>query len=289
MSSWREQYKVHPSADAFPMMSDDELATLGADIKANGLKIPITVDAKGVLLDGRNRIEAMKRAGIDLDSAGIGAQHRWKAHTYTGAPTAFIISVNIHRRHLTKQQQADLIVAAVKAAETARAARKADKYIGRDGGPPDKPRQVGEVSDLVAKGGRGKVDKVKAEAVAVAKDHGISERTVERSIAKAEGKKPLSDHRQDQLHRRNYTKSHPVNAALTMIKRMTPAQRAQFDVDYTLWCERTGHARTTKPNRIGKVIGLIASPNAGERDAAFETANRLLEPLDLELVARGAA
>ena len=261
MSSWRAKYKVHPAADVFPMMSDDELAELGKDIKKNGQTIPVllwrSAKIEPVLIDGRNRLEAMERAGIDLDDVLI--------ETFTCKdPVTHIITLNIRRRHLTPQERADLIVAAIKASE-------------------DKPRQVGEVY----KGGRGKKNPIKEKAVAVAKGHGISERTVERSIAKAEIKKPLSDHRQDQLHRRNYTKLHPVNAALTIIKRMTTAQRAQFDVDYTLWCERTGHARTTKPNRIGKVIGLIASPNAGERDAAFEMANRLLEPLDLELVARG--
>ena len=49
-----------------------------------------------------------------------------------------------------------------------------------------KPRQVEEVS----KGGRGKVNEVKAAAVATAKEHGISKSTVERSFAKAEGRKP---------------------------------------------------------------------------------------------------
>jgi hypothetical protein len=35
--SWRDQIKLHPAADLFPMMSPDELKTLGEDIKANGL------------------------------------------------------------------------------------------------------------------------------------------------------------------------------------------------------------------------------------------------------------
>ena len=36
MSAWREAYQVHPAADVFPMMSDEELAQLGQDIKATG-------------------------------------------------------------------------------------------------------------------------------------------------------------------------------------------------------------------------------------------------------------
>jgi hypothetical protein len=36
--SWRDQYKVHPAADVFPMMSDDALAKLGEDIAVNGLR-----------------------------------------------------------------------------------------------------------------------------------------------------------------------------------------------------------------------------------------------------------
>jgi hypothetical protein len=158
-SKWRDQYKVHPAADVFPMMDDAELAELGEDIKKNGLRESIKFRGDE-LLDGRNRLEAIERAGVDFRSLGGHAIE----HLPAVDAVAFVISVNIQRRHLTKQQQADLIVAAVKAGE--------------------KPPQVEEVS----KGGRGKVNPVKAAALKHAVDVGISKATVERAIAKAEGK-----------------------------------------------------------------------------------------------------
>ena len=68
-SKWRDTYKVHPAADAFPMMSEEKLAQLGEDIKANGLNVPLTFcwiqvgtpTAHRVLIDGRNRLEATRR------------------------------------------------------------------------------------------------------------------------------------------------------------------------------------------------------------------------------------
>ncbi len=47
------------------MMTDDELAGLAADIKANGLIHPIVTDAAGVVIDGRNRLRACEIAGVD--------------------------------------------------------------------------------------------------------------------------------------------------------------------------------------------------------------------------------
>jgi hypothetical protein len=98
MSKWREKYKVHPAADVFPMMSDEELQKLGEDIKANGLISSITLQCceDDVLLDGRNRMEAMERCGIALPEFFEIAE---------GDPVAYVMSKNIHRRHLTKQQQ----------------------------------------------------------------------------------------------------------------------------------------------------------------------------------------
>jgi ParB-like chromosome segregation protein Spo0J len=56
---------VHPIADLFPMMTDEELANLAADIKANGLIHPLVVDKNGLLIDGRNRDKACQLAGIE--------------------------------------------------------------------------------------------------------------------------------------------------------------------------------------------------------------------------------
>jgi ParB-like chromosome segregation protein Spo0J len=165
MSKWRDQFEVHPAADVFPMMSDEELAELGGNIKQHGLLERIKISGDGVLLDGRNRLEAAERASCELYSCEF-------EDCGDEDPLAVIISANIHRRHLTKQQQADLIVAAVKAAAEA-------------------SRQGGEVPLRHVKGKAGSAkDEVKAKAVANAEKIGISQRTVKRSFAKAEGKTP---------------------------------------------------------------------------------------------------
>jgi ParB/RepB/Spo0J family partition protein len=91
--------KIHPVADLFPMMSEEELDELAEDIKANGLQFPIIVDEDGVLIDGRNRYEACRRAGVEPTFETLDGQD----------PVAFIISANINRRHLTKGQQAMVI------------------------------------------------------------------------------------------------------------------------------------------------------------------------------------
>ncbi len=160
--TWRDHYKVHPAADVFPMMSDEDIAKLGADIKANGLKVPIRfyLDGKNrVLIDGRNRLEAMERAGVE--------PREWEVVCAGAAPfdaVRWIVSLNIHRRHLTKEQIADMIVATEKNRITA--------------------------DPVSTKGGRGKKNPLKTAVVDKAKKLDISEATVKRSIAKAEGKAP---------------------------------------------------------------------------------------------------
>ena len=56
---------VSDHANFYPMLGEEALAELAADIQANGQRDPITVNKEGVLLDGRNRLAACKKLGID--------------------------------------------------------------------------------------------------------------------------------------------------------------------------------------------------------------------------------
>jgi ParB/RepB/Spo0J family partition protein len=93
----------HPAADVFPMLPDDELDDLATDIKANGLLMPLLVgrvDGQAVLVDGRNRREACRRAGITPSYTLL---------TDGEDLPARILSENVYRRHLTQGQKAIVI------------------------------------------------------------------------------------------------------------------------------------------------------------------------------------
>lgn len=90
---------VFPAADVFPMMADDELQELAADIAENGLREPLVVaeiDDEDMLIDGRNRRAACKIAEVKPTTKRLNGED----------PTAYVLSANIHRRHMTKGQRA---------------------------------------------------------------------------------------------------------------------------------------------------------------------------------------
>jgi ParB-like chromosome segregation protein Spo0J len=59
------ELEFHPIANAFPLMTEHELAGLTEDIKANGLDIDIDL-YQGKILEGRNRYRACKAAGAEV-------------------------------------------------------------------------------------------------------------------------------------------------------------------------------------------------------------------------------
>ena len=65
--SWRDLIKIHPAAELFPRMSDEELKALTEDIRKNGLRVPIVTwhdsDGQEWLLDGRNQMDALEQLG----------------------------------------------------------------------------------------------------------------------------------------------------------------------------------------------------------------------------------
>ena len=79
--------EYHPLSNIFPMLSEDELQELAADVYQNGLLQPI-VTYEGKILDGRNRYEACKRATVEPEFT-----------KYTGNdPLGYVVSLNMKRR-----------------------------------------------------------------------------------------------------------------------------------------------------------------------------------------------
>jgi ParB-like chromosome segregation protein Spo0J len=99
----------HPIAELFPMMADDELRALADDIRKNGLLDKIVV-YEGQILDGRNRLKACKLAGVKpaFQSASVGRVTDQELLVY-------VLSCNLHRRHLTAEQKREVIAAVLKA------------------------------------------------------------------------------------------------------------------------------------------------------------------------------
>lgn len=94
-------YPAHPLADMFPMIPEAERKLLADDIVTFGQRDPIIL-LDGMVLDGRNRQWACGFA----DVAPVYEQ-------YSGDdPLNFVLSKNLHRRHLTESQRA-LIGAAI--------------------------------------------------------------------------------------------------------------------------------------------------------------------------------
>jgi N6-adenosine-specific RNA methylase IME4/ParB-like chromosome segregation protein Spo0J len=111
----------HPLAAIFPLLDGDEFAALVADIRAHGLRQRIVLH-EGMILDGRNRYAACRVAGIEP---------RFEA--FNGAdPLAFVVSLNLARRHLNESQRA---IVAAKIASL------------RDG-----QRQVGQLAEVPTQG-----------------------------------------------------------------------------------------------------------------------------------------
>jgi hypothetical protein len=92
--------ELHPLAKIFPPLAHEELVALADDLKRNGQRQPVII-FEGRILDGRNRYEASKLAGLkslrieQFDSAKAGC-----------SPASFVISQNLMRRHLSVGQRA---------------------------------------------------------------------------------------------------------------------------------------------------------------------------------------
>jgi hypothetical protein len=168
------------------MMSDTEIDELAKDIGANGLREEVVLWRREAhrhgdptpLLDGRNRLEALTRLGATINPGLAvlpGGRMQRLVRYYDGEePAAYVISLNLRRRHLhlTKEQQAELIVKTIEAGQIdgATVARSFNTTNGKKGGSTKDP--------------------VLTAAVEEGKKHGIGKRAVQNARAKLHGKDP---------------------------------------------------------------------------------------------------
>lgn len=96
--------EFHELANLFPLMEEEseELRELAEDIQKNGLMDPIVL-LDGKVFDGRNRYGATKLLGLKLSADDV-IQFE---EVFEGEdPFQFVVSKNLHRRHLSTSQRA---------------------------------------------------------------------------------------------------------------------------------------------------------------------------------------
>lgn len=90
-------FPLHPAAELFPVMDEAAFAALVADIAAHGQREPILV-LDGQVIDGRHRLRACEQLGLEPLVRQVSADD--------GDPFGLVVSLNLHRRHLSEGQRA---------------------------------------------------------------------------------------------------------------------------------------------------------------------------------------
>ena len=111
------KYKVHPAANIFPMMSGEKLDELTADIRENGLRLPVML-LEGQIIDGRNRAIACLDADVTIKTEDVG---------HVDDVVKYVLSLNKHRRH---QSKGELALVSARAYDVYEAEAKKRKQAG---------------------------------------------------------------------------------------------------------------------------------------------------------------
>jgi len=147
-------YELHDLCKLFPRLGGAEFDALCQDIKANGLREPIVLH-EGKILDGGNRYRACIEAGVDplfVDFDG-------------GNVVSFVLSANLHRRHLTAGQQAAIVATAQDWAKAHAAGSNQHKARTLDG-PVTLPDRLATVAGRASASGASERTQRMADSVA---------------------------------------------------------------------------------------------------------------------------
>jgi hypothetical protein len=141
-----QEREYHPAANIFPLMQGAEYEDLKADIAANGLREAIWLHKDGRIIDGRNR----HRACLDTDTLP-----QFRTWGGKGSLVSFVVSLNLHRRHLSSSQRAAAAIEMLPLYEAEAKERQVTLAGTRRNDEADLPQLIaegatGEARDIVA-------------------------------------------------------------------------------------------------------------------------------------------
>jgi len=165
-------------------MAGAEFEALKADIKANGLRQPITTH-QGMVLDGGNRYEACLAVGVDP------VFDEFKG----GNLVTYVMSANFHRRHLSEGQQATIVSTATDwaKAQTHGGSRKRDQEEGLHLETVKQRAAVSGVSERTQKD----ADKLVRDNPEAAKQVAAGEKSLYQAVKELKPAQVVSLHREE--------------------------------------------------------------------------------------------
>jgi len=153
-TSWRDGLPIHAAAESFPLLPPDELRA----ILKHGLTSPIVLwrpDPKGqaLLLDGRGRLDAIEMVvgapvvvgppSIMVEGKNLFALNKVVVLDKSVDPWSYIVSANVHRRHLSVAQREEAL-AKIIAGNPEKSDRQLAREIGVDHKTIGRARAKGE-------------------------------------------------------------------------------------------------------------------------------------------------
>jgi hypothetical protein len=200
---WRGVLPVHPAANMFPRMSDAELRELGEDIICHGLHTPIVIftdqDGTERLLDGISRLDSMEMVGLPIVKDGELNPDIVPTCNIPGNidPFAWVLSANLHRRHLTNEQKRDVVAKLLKAKpnksnlQIAKQVKVDDKTVAKVRTELESTSEIPKLAKTVGKDGKSRPIRQKRASRKVAGSSNDSAPTSE--VGAKPSKKPKSN------------------------------------------------------------------------------------------------
>jgi N6-adenosine-specific RNA methylase IME4 len=275
---------AHPYANLFPMLSPADADALRDDIAANGLRERIVI-LDGQILDGRNRYLALY--GFTDEGLPPEGDERWISQfrrfvpAQDGDPLAWVLSKNLHRRHLSESQRA-MVAAKLESfrhggARQNSSEQDANLRLDRKGAADAlhvSERSVNSAREVIDHGAPELVAKVDAGEVAVSAAAEVAKLPVSEQLRiireqhPREFRKAVKEHR-GEVQAEKKERRQEREAELGARQRALPSTKygvilADPEWEFTAWSEETGMDRAPDNHYPTSSTDVIASRPVGD-------------------------